>query len=98
MIPSSKSKSSSAGRVTPPLAGARTAGQGVSSPEKRMSAQKFRVWPENPRERIAAKAYELWEQRGCRHGHDLEDWLDAEATVMQTLPAAHESTDAGTRM
>jgi hypothetical protein len=46
------------------------------------------VWPEDPHERIAAKAYELWEEGGCRHGHDMEDWLDAEAIVIQSLPAA----------
>lgn len=42
------------------------------------------VWPEDRRERIATKAYELWEQRGGRHGYDLEDWLDAEAIVIET--------------
>lgn len=46
--------------------------------------QKFMVWPEGRVERIAAKAYELWEQRGCRHGHDLEDWCDAEGLVIET--------------
>ena len=29
------------------------------------------------------KANELWEQRGCRKDHDLEDWFDAEAIVME---------------
>ena len=24
------------------------------------------------------KAYELHQQRGCQHGHDLDDWLEAE--------------------
>ena len=30
---------------------------------------------------IAAKAYELFEQRGRVDGHDLDDWLKAEALV-----------------
>lgn len=30
---------------------------------------------------IAIKAYELYEQRGRREGHALEDWLKAEALV-----------------
>jgi hypothetical protein len=30
---------------------------------------------------IAAKAYELFEQRGRVSGHDLDDWLEAEALV-----------------
>jgi len=48
------------------------------------------VWPEDRRERIAAKAYDLWEERGCRHGHDLEDWLDAEAVVRKEIHEARE--------
>ena len=30
------------------------------------------------RERIAARAYELWEARGRPEGSDLEDWFEAE--------------------
>ena len=41
-------------------------------------------------ERIATKAYELWEQRGCRVGHDLEDWYDAEASVPGEIHEARE--------
>ncbi|HLI62466.1 MAG TPA: DUF2934 domain-containing protein [Terriglobales bacterium] len=33
-------------------------------------------------ELIRKRAYEFYEQRGCEHGHDLEDWLKAEAEVM----------------
>lgn len=87
MIPPSKSKESVTARVVVPPAGARLAGKGVPSPASSESARKFMVWPEDRRERIAAKAYELWEQRGCRHGYDLEDWFDAEALVIQSLPA-----------
>jgi len=31
---------------------------------------------------IQMRAYQLFEQRGYEHGHDLEDWLKAEAEVM----------------
>lgn len=31
--------------------------------------------------RIAMKAYELYEQRGCLDGHALEDWLKAETII-----------------
>lgn len=41
-------------------------------------------------ERIARKAHELWEQRGCRDGHDLEDWFDAEAIVMDEIHQTRE--------
>ena len=33
------------------------------------------------RERIAARAYELWEARGRPEGSDLEDWLKAETEL-----------------
>ena len=41
-------------------------------------------------ERIAKKAYELWEQRGRREGYALADWLDAEARVMVEIHEARE--------
>lgn len=37
---------------------------------------------------IRMRAYELFEQRGYQHGHDLEDWLHAEAEVVGKKPAA----------
>jgi Protein of unknown function (DUF2934) len=30
------------------------------------------------REEIERRAYEIYEERGCQDGHDLEDWLAAE--------------------
>jgi len=41
-------------------------------------------------ESIARKAYELWEQRGRPEGRDLENWLDAEAAVMDAIHEARE--------
>jgi len=32
---------------------------------------------------IARVAYELYKERGRVHGHDLEDWLEAEKVVME---------------
>jgi hypothetical protein len=46
--------------------------------------------PEGMRERISSKAFELWQDRGYRDGHDLEDWLDAEAIVMEEIHEARE--------
>jgi hypothetical protein len=34
------------------------------------------------RERIAQKAYELYEKRGSGHGLDIQDWLEAERLVL----------------
>lgn len=41
-------------------------------------------------EPISKKAFELWQDRGYRDGHDLEDWLDAEAIVMEEIHEARE--------
>ena len=46
--------------------------------------------PDGMRERISRKAYELWQDRGYRDGQDLEDWLDAEAIVMEEIHEARE--------
>ena len=34
--------------------------------------------------RIADRAYELYVQRGHEHGHDMEDWLEAERQILPT--------------
>jgi DUF2934 family protein len=34
-------------------------------------------------EQIQVRAHELFEQRGREEGHDLDDWLQAEAEVTQ---------------
>ncbi len=46
--------------------------------------------PDGMWERIARKAYELWEQRGRRTERDLEDWLDAETQMMEEIYEARE--------
>ncbi|MGE5205090.1 MAG: DUF2934 domain-containing protein [Chlamydiota bacterium] len=35
-------------------------------------------------EQIRARAYEIYEQRNRTEGHDLEDWLQAEAELTGT--------------
>jgi len=34
-------------------------------------------------EEIAARAYQIYLERGCQHGHDLDDWLQAEYELLQ---------------
>lgn len=46
--------------------------------------------PDGMWERIAKKAYELWEQRGRPDGDDLRDWFEAEAIVMEEIHEARE--------
>jgi hypothetical protein len=38
--------------------------------------------PNDVSEQIARRAYELYEARGREDGHDLDDWLRAEAEIM----------------
>jgi hypothetical protein len=33
-------------------------------------------------EQVRARAYQLFEERGGEHGHDVEDWLQAEAEFL----------------
>ena len=46
---------------------------------------------------IAEKAYELFQNRGHVHGHDLDDWVKAERQVMATLGARTVSTEPPSR-
>jgi hypothetical protein len=36
-------------------------------------------------EQIRQRAHELYLQRGCEDGKDVEDWLQAEAEIRETL-------------
>lgn len=45
-------------------------------------------FPESSEELIRMRAYELSEQRGCEHGHDLDDWIQAESEVLGKKPSA----------
>jgi Protein of unknown function (DUF2934) len=36
----------------------------------------------DPQEQIRRRAFEIYEQRGREDGHDLEDWLKAEAEII----------------
>jgi hypothetical protein len=37
---------------------------------------------------IRVRAYQFYEERGCEDGHDLEDWLQAEAEIVGKKSAA----------
>ena len=37
-------------------------------------------------ETIARRAHELFQQRGGLHGHDLDDWLEAERQISSLRP------------
>ena len=36
-------------------------------------------------EQIAKRAHEIWVKRGCKHGHDEQNWLEAERQLRAEL-------------
>ena len=42
----------------------------------------------NVEDEIRRRAYEIYEERGGEHGHDLDDWVRAEAEVTGTTVQA----------
>jgi hypothetical protein len=41
---------------------------------------------DDPHILIAKRAYELYSERGYRHGYALDDWLDAEREIISQFP------------
>jgi len=37
---------------------------------------------------VARRAYDLYLERGCEHGHDVDDWLQAERDVRASSTTA----------
>ena len=54
----------------------------------RTEPESMQKYSDEVRDRIAKKAYELYEQRGRQDGQDIDDWLQAEEIVMRK---AHEA-------
>ncbi|MBI2765941.1 MAG: DUF2934 domain-containing protein [Chloroflexi bacterium] len=50
--------------------------------------------PSRQREQLAIKAYEIYCARGGEHGHDLDDWIEAERQLR--MESADGSKQAGT--
>jgi len=78
---STSQKSALVARVNPK----RTELSAVPEALKKRGSQQFHEIVqvmEDVQAQIARKAHELHQQRGCRHGFDLEDWLEAEHQVL----------------
>ena len=69
----------------------------ILAPQSQTQTQSFYLGPDECtepltdrvreiQERIAQRAYELFEERGREHGNDLDDWLRAESEIL--LPIA----------
>jgi len=67
------------GKVSNPTTPAVSAGTSEGSQRDELSGPPFQIskagWDY---ERIARRAYELYEQRGGQEGRDVEDWVKAE--------------------
>ena len=57
-------------------------------PAQRSGQPRTTPGPTMLEERIRLRAYELYEARGCQDGHDLDDWLQAEADFLGTKKTA----------
>lgn len=64
----------------------------INSPKQRVQQRPMNRELETLRERfrqrilqeqIRERAYELYEERGCVHGHHEEDWARAESEVLE---------------
>jgi HSP20 family protein len=42
---------------------------------------------------IARRAYELFEGRGCEHGHDWEDWFRAESELLRPVSVSMSESE-----
>jgi len=70
---------------------ARRLGRGQAMPSRRRSDSEPRRDP--IKEAIARRAYELFLARGGEHGHDLDDWLQAERELAEAGRSSREPAD-----
>jgi hypothetical protein len=62
---------------------AQPARQGQTTTQQQQTSQTTTAAAAKPAcERVAMRAYEKWLQRGCVHGYDQQDWVEAEREVM----------------
>jgi hypothetical protein len=89
--PSKKPKKTSAAGKLPPKSKAAprrkvASGKTVKPKKERVSAptgaESQHRYYEDLGSRLAKRAYELYVQRGQEHGHDMEDWLEAERQIL----------------
>ncbi|HSV90819.1 MAG TPA: DUF2934 domain-containing protein [Nitrospiraceae bacterium] len=57
----------------------------MKKPISSREPESMRKYSDEMRERIAQKAYELYEERGRQAERDVEDWLTAEELVRKEM-------------
>lgn len=63
-------------------------------PVKVVPAQDLTGRLEGMKDAIARRAYEIFENRGRAHGHDVEDWLRAESELLHHFPHTIAETES----
>jgi hypothetical protein len=43
------------------------------------------AFPDSIYVRVAVLAYSMYERRGRQDGHDIEDWIEAEKTILEKI-------------
>jgi hypothetical protein len=66
-----------------------------SAAKPKLAASARYAHPQIPRELIEALAYEKFEQRGCSHGHDWEDWFMAEKELTVLFRSVRWAVEGG---
>ncbi len=56
--------------------------------QERSEPEPVTTLPQTLEEHIRRRAYDLYEARGRQDGHELDDWLEAEAQVTHTQQKA----------
>lgn len=49
-------------------------------------------------QQLAKRAFQLFEERGCENGHDLDDWFKAEAELLMPIPMKVKETAGEVRI
>jgi len=72
--------------------------QCLREPAHEDRSEEIRIWLSSTelRRRISQLAYELYLRRGKRPGHDIDDWLAAEAFVLSHLMRGDNCDDKET--
>ena len=69
-------------RQTPPTASLQKEKEKQQDKEAHASIAQSKPLSSEDRTRVEELAYALYEQRGRKDGHDLEDWFNAEQRIM----------------
>ena len=58
----------------------------------RASLVEFQARADRITQQLAKRAFQLFEERGCENGHDLDDWVKAETELLTPIPIQVKET------